>query len=67
MQSISDDDASIDTARISEYLDPKKKKKILTYDVSDDEDDDIGKIFSECTSCRNISLNVLQILSHRNM
>ena len=49
MQSISDDDASIDTARISEYLDPKKKK-ILTYDVSDDEDDDIGKIFSECTS-----------------
>ena len=50
MQSISDDDASIDTARISEYLDPKKKKKILTYDVSDDEDDDIGKIFSECTS-----------------
>ena len=50
MQSISDDDASIDTARISEYLDHKKKKKILTYDVSDDEDDDIGKIFSECTS-----------------
>ena len=50
MQSISDDDASIDTARISEYLDPKKKKKILTYDVSDDDGDDIGKIISECTS-----------------